>query len=268
MAIAGECFTMTARIRRIARLLVVLLPLLFCSCQSPLIQRLTKARAAPVSPFLDKDKEMRPQRNRLPVHCAWQNLDKETQAEVERRKALFIAPVTLEHLKPASERLARWEMKKGLAGKREEMAEELRERFKLAFVESPEPKYQIVDKPGRDTLTLELAITQLRPTSVAGNVVRVGSIFFIGPLSILLSPFPKGNIAIEGKLSLSDTKTTVMQFADNERDKLTLYTARDFRPYGHALQAMDEWARQFEEYTRTHRHHKVKESSFITLKPW
>jgi hypothetical protein len=49
---------------------------------------------------------------------------------------------------------------------------------------------------------------------------------------------------------------------------VTFYTARDFQPYGHALVAMDEWAAQFEEFTRTFSDHMVEESSFITLKPW
>ena len=80
--------------------------------------------------------------------------------------------------------------------------------------------------------------------------------------------FAKGNIAIEGKVTLSDTGLPVLQFADNEKDKVTLYTARDFQPYGHALVAMDEWAAQFEEFTRTFSDHMVEESSFITLKPW
>jgi hypothetical protein len=31
---------------------------------------------------------------------------------------------------------------------------------------------------------------------------------------------------------------------------------------------MDEWAAQFEEFTRTYSNHKVEESSFFTLKPW
>jgi hypothetical protein len=49
---------------------------------------------------------------------------------------------------------------------------------------------------------------------------------------------------------------------------MTLYSARDFQPYAHAQVAIREWAAQFEEFTRTYSDHKVKESSFITLKPW
>ena len=43
----------------------------------------------------------------------------------------------------------------------------------------------------------------------------------------------------------------IFQFADREKDKITLWSLRDFRPYRHSLVAIDEWARQFEKLTRT-----------------
>jgi hypothetical protein len=250
-------------------LLLLMMPLVLCSCQSRMVQRLTKAKTAPVSPFLEKRAEMRPVRHRLPVHYVWRNLDLDTQMKVMQRTGLYIAPVSLAHLQPVTKDWARMEMASGMTERDEvDMARELRSRFARAFIQSPTPRYRIVKEPGPDTVTLELAITQLTPTSISGNVAKTVSKFFIGPLSAVFGPFTSGNIAIEGKVYLSDTKTPVLQFADNEKDKATLYTARDFQPYAHALMAMDEWAAQFEEFTRTYSHHKVDESSFFTLKPW
>jgi hypothetical protein len=252
------------------RLILILLgAVLGTSCQNGLVQRLTKAKPVPVSPFLDKRQEMRPVRNRLPVHQVWRNMDLDTQMEVMRRTELHIAPVDLRYLQPVSKDLAKWEMSQGWTRRDEAaMGRELRSRFAQAFFRSPQPRYRIVPAPGPKSLTLELAITQLNPTSVRGNVVKLASKFVIGPFSGLLGVFTKGNIAIEGKVSISDTGAPVMQFSDNEKDKVTLYTARDFQPYAHALMAMTEWAAQFEEFTRTYSHHKVDESSFFTLRPW
>jgi hypothetical protein len=187
---------------------------------------------------------------------------------MEKRR-IYIAPVSLAYLQPVTKDLALMEMEAGVTERDEmEMARELRKRFAVAFLKSPTPRYRIAREPGPDTVTLELAITQLSPTSISGNVVKTASKFFIGPLSGVFGIFAKGNIAIEGKVTLSDTGVPVLQFADNEKDKVTFYTARDFQPYGHALVAMDEWAEQFEEFTRTFSDHMVEESSFITLKPW
>lgn len=231
------------------------------------MQRLVKAKTAPISPFLEKRAEMRPLRDRLPMHYVWRNLDMETQKRVMEKRRIYIAPVSLAYLQPVTKDWARLEMEVGMTERDEEvMARELRRRFAVAFLGSP--RYRFAKEPGPDTVTLELAITQLSPTSIGGNVVKTASKFFIGPLSAVFGIFANGNIAIEGKVSLSDTKVPVLQFADNEKDKVTLYTARDFQPYGHALIAMDEWARQFEEFTRTFSNHMVEESSFITLKPW
>jgi hypothetical protein len=247
----------------------VLMVMVMCSCQSRTVQRLVKAKTAPVTPFLEKRAEMKPLRDRLPVHYVWRNLDLETQKRVMEKRRIYIAPVNLAYLQPVTKDLALMEMEAGVTERDEkEMARELRKRFAVAFLKSPTPRYGIAKEPGPDTVTLELAITQLSPTSISGNVVKTASKFFIGPLSGVFGIFAKGNIAIEGKVTLSDTGVPVLQFADNEKDKVTFYTARDFQPYGHALVAMDEWAAQFEEFTRTFSDHMVEESSFITLKPW
>ncbi len=250
-------------------ILATLILLACCGCQSRFVQKLTKAKPAPVSPFLDKRPLMRPARERVPVHHVWRNFDVETQMEVMRRTELYIAPVDLRYLQPVSKDLAKWEMENGWTTRdAPRMAQELRARFARAFLESPRPRYRIVRQPGPRSLTLELAITQLNPTSVRGNMVKTATGFVIGPLAGVLGVFTKGNIAIEGKVSIPDTGVSVLQFSDNEKDKMTVYNARDFQPYAHARVAMDEWADQFEEFTRTYSNHKVDESSFITLKPW
>lgn len=255
--------------RLVSAVTLLLAAALLSSCQNRTVHRLTKAKPAAISPFLEKRAEMRPTRHRLPMHYAWRNLDLDTQMEVMRRTGLYIAPVSLRYLRPVTKDWAKLEMDAGMTERDEvEMARELRSRFARAFLKSPAPRYRIAREPGRETLTLEMAITELNPTSISGNVVKTVSKFFIGPLSGVFGIFTNGNIAIEGKVTLSDTGAPVLQFADNEKDKMTFYTARDFRPYGHALTAMDEWAAQFEEFTRTYSHHQVEESPFFTLKPW
>jgi len=238
-------------------------------CQSRAVQRVAKGKPAPLSPFLEKRGEMRSVRHRLPVHAVWSTRDAETLRELARCPEIYIAPVELRYLLPVEKELAQMEIESGWVQRDERrMAQELRGRFANAFRVSPRPRFRVVTAPGPNSVTLEMAITQLNPTSKSGNVVKTTAGFFVGPLAGVLGVFTKGNIALEGKVSLSASGAPVLQFADNEKDKMTLLNARDYQPYGHALMAINEWAAQFEEFTRTFNGHQVKESSFITLKAW
>jgi hypothetical protein len=245
------------------------LTVLLTSCQHPTAQKYLKAKPAAVSPFLDQRWQMRPMRQRLPVHHVWVNTDPKVQNTVASRSELYIAPVEMGYLRPISKRLVKWEIEQGFVRPREaDMARELRQRFIYAMSRSP--RFRLVDHPTDRSLILAMAITELNPTSTKGNVVKFASKFLIGPLSGALGVFTKGNIAIEGKILVPGTTPmpSYLQFSDNEKDKMTFYNARDYQPYAHAKVAMNEWALQFEEFTRTMGHHTVKESSFITLKPW
>ena len=89
---------------------------------------------------------------------------------------------------------------------------------------------------------------------------------FINPVAGLGRFFTKGNMAIEGKVLMPGSRRVFFQFADNESDKLTFLNARDFTPYGHAMQSMRDWAEQFEQMTRNTAGLRIKDSSAINLK--
>jgi hypothetical protein len=136
-----------------------------------------------------------------------------------------------------------------------------------AFRHSPTPLYRLVNQPGKDTLTLQLAITELNPTSPKGNAVVTVLKFVVTPVIGLAAYFTKGNMAIEGKVVDSVSGRAFFQFADNESDKLTFINLRDYQPYGHAMNTVRYWATQFEQMTRSPRGWKVKDSGSITLRP-
>ena len=238
-----------------------------CSCQTS--NRLLHAKKVPLSPFIEQAHVMMPARHRVPFHLIWRNFDRDVQWRVVKKTEIYVAPVTLRHLRPVKKVLVKKEIQQGTV-KRDElrMAQVLRAKFANAFIHAPTPRYKLVMKPTPNSITLEMAIIELNPTSPTGNVVKTAAKFIVGPLAGLGGIFTKGNIAIEGKVRNSATKELIFQFADNEADKMTFYSARDFKPYGHATIAMDEWAKQFEEFARTMPNHRVKESRFFTLKPW
>jgi hypothetical protein len=180
-------------IMRRLRSLPLLLSLLLIGCQNPTAQRFLKAKGTKVSPFLDQRPQMRPSRDRVPFNAAWRNTAPSVQARVMEMTELYIAPVELRYLQPVSKKLARWEMENGWTPRRErETAVELRRVFAQAFLTSPRPRYRIVTKPSDRSVTLEIAITELNPTSVRGNGVKLAAKFLVGPLSGVLGGLHEG----------------------------------------------------------------------------
>ena len=114
-----------------------------------------------------------------------------------------------------------------------------------------------------------MAITELNPTHPKINAGKLAAKLVLGPIASVggLAVKSSGNIAIEGKLKLSTTGQTLFQFADNESDKLTFYSVRDFRPYGHVDVAIKEWARQFAKLAESRPGTQVSDASFWTLSP-
>ncbi len=239
------------------------------SCRST--NQLLKAGPAKPSPFLEHQQELITLRDRLPFHKIWWPKDERVLARATAQHKLYIAPVRLDYLRPVKKALPRKEVENGSILRREhEMAFFIRNEFGRAFLRSPSswPRFRLASKPGPDTVTLELALVELNPTSPKGNAVKTGLKFVVGPIAGLGSFFTQGNIAIEGKLRNNRTGELLFEFADNQSDKMTFYSARDFKPYGHANHAIVDWANQFEEFTRTRSNVRVKSSLCFTLSPY
>ena len=238
-----------------------------CSCRST--NQLLKAGPAKLSPFVERQSEMITLRDRLPFHKIWWPKDPTVLVRASSQHTLYIAPVRLDYLRPIKKPLPRKEVEEGSIQRRErEMAFYLRNEFGRAFLNPPTyPRFRLTSGPRPDAVTLELAIVELNPTSPKGNAVKTGLKFVVGPVAGLGSYFTQGNIAIEGKLRNNRTGELIFQFADTPSDKMTFYSLRDFRPYGHATHTIQEWAKQFEEFTRTRSNERVKPSLCFTLDP-
>jgi hypothetical protein len=137
--------------------------------------------------------------------------------------------------------------------------------FTRAFATSP--RYQLVPQRGPGTVELHLALVGFNQTNGAGNVGKTVAASFIGPLAMVIGPFVKGTIAIEGKLKLSGTNDLVYQFTDSEHDRITIVSARSYQPLGFAELAIKDWANQLELITRTPAQVGVRDSPYVWLNP-
>ena len=246
-------------------LIFVLLLLALPACSS--MNRMLKAKPIALSPFFEQPWLAQDASKQLGFQKVWTTPDPKVLAVGKTKRKLYIAPVTLNYLRPVNQPLSSGEVAWGGVQRQQvEIAARLREEFVAAFRGSPSPLYHLVNRPGKDTLTLQLAVIELNPTSPKGNAVVTVLKLAVTPFMGFAAYLTKGNMAIEGKVVDSKSGRAYFQFADNECDKLTFINLRDYQPYGHAANSMRYWARQFELMTRSPRGWKVKDSGSVTLR--
>lgn len=230
--------------------------------------RMLKAKPVGLSPFFEQPWLAQDASEQLGFQKIWTTPDPQLLVEGKAKRKLYIAPATLHYLRPLNRAFSSGEVAWGGVQRREaDVALRLREEFVAAFRRSPAPLYRLVNQPDKDTLTLQLAIIELNPTSPKGNAVVTVLKVAVTPFMGFAAYLTKGNMAIEGKVVDSKSGRAFFQFADNESDKLTFINLRDYQPYGHAMNTMRHWAKQFELMTRSPRGWKVKDSGSITLRP-
>lgn len=253
------------RTASLSALLAVLV--LSVSCNST--HRFLDAKPADLSSFIEHHDEVQRMPPRSPFHHTWSHRSAALSDAQESRQTIYFAPVEVEGMRRITQALAhREQLGRGRGRPVGKIARHAQSAFPQAFLDSPSPRYRIVEEPGDDSVILELSISELDPTSVNGNVGKKILTHFVGPVAGLAGKFTKGGIAIEGKLRDSKTGELLFQFADRENDKITYLSLRDFRPYSHAYVAIDEWASQFEQLTRSPDwRESMKDASLWTLNP-
>ena len=242
--------------------LILLLLALFPSCAR--VNHLMKAKPTTPGPdFLDFRETPDNQSARSPFHYAAYTTDQTTLRIASHRRRICIAPVLTQALRPISKKLASAEYGALRPQQTREIAHALRTEFARALTANPGAPYQLALRPGKDTLVLQLNLIELDPTSAKGNVAKTVVKYTVGPIaSIGVGFFTGGRIAIEGRLSEGSTGAPLFQFADREKDKATLYSARDYMALGHSTRTIREWAQQLSTFLRTSG--PVKDSFFLT----
>jgi Protein of unknown function (DUF3313) len=246
---------------------------LLCGCQSAIrsARQFANAPPAAVSPFLAHRTDLRLNPPDRAFHYEWLNTNRKIHRRALPIRQLYVAPVSLRYLRPRRASVAPWDQRRRIetAADAPELARRLHDEVVRAFQESPQARFRIVSRPSRDTLTLSLALVELTPTHVGANATKFAAKLFFGPIASVagLAAPTGGTVAIEGRVTLSATGQPLYEFADQERDKLTFLSLRDFIPYGHAVIAIEEWARELEEISRAGPGQVVEDSTFWSLSP-
>jgi hypothetical protein len=258
---------MTAKHRSLSILLSLAIAIVLPSCQS--LKSKIDTKPAEPSGFLDPSHGMSKMGTKSPFHLTWSNTQPEQREISAQRTEIFIAPVETFYLRPIKTKLAGAQyrlLKKDRPVTR--ITDEIRAEFVEAFEKSSAPRYRVVNSPTPDSVTLQLALIELDPSSVTGNIVRKGASFALTPAAAVGSVFTNGRVAIEGRLIDSTERWSLFEFGDREKDKISYFTLRDFKPYGHTRVAIREWAKQFEEITRNPEWREMGDARLWTIAPW
>jgi Protein of unknown function (DUF3313) len=200
----------------------------------------------------------------LPFQKVWFKKD----VDFTRYKSIYVPPVNTKYLLESNwwqQNFRQGEMQADLAM----MAQYMQDEFKTAFANDPSRRYQVVEAPQKDSLILELALTELVPTNVALSVLEYAP--YGGGTAVRVMERATGaesTVAFEAKMKDSATGDILAMFADRQVKKIRIIDFKAFTWYAHGREIIREWAEQFVKLANQRPGEVIEGSSAFTLKPW
>jgi hypothetical protein len=200
----------------------------------------------------------------LPFQKVWFKQD----VDFKRYKSIYIPEVNTGYLLQSNwwqQNFRQGQMKEDLAT----MAQYLQQEFKTAFANDPYRRFQVVEAPQKDSLTLELALTELVPSNVALSVLEYAP--YGGGTAVRVMERATGaesTVAFEARMKDSGTGDNLAMFADRQVKKIRIVDFKAFTWYAHGKEIIREWAEQFVKLSNKRPGEVIEGSSTFTLKPW
>jgi hypothetical protein len=149
------------------------------------------------------------------------------------------------------------------------MAQYMQDEFKTAFANDPQHRFPVVEAPQKDSLTLELALTELVPSNVALSVLEYAP--YGGGTAVRVMERATGaesTVAFEAKMKASSTGDILAMFADRQVKKIRIIDFKAFTWYAHGREIIREWAEQFVKLANQQPGEVIEGSPAFTLMPW
>jgi hypothetical protein len=201
----------------------------------------------------------------LPFDKAWIKQG----ADYNRYRTLYVAPVNTEYLKRGN-----WWQETVRAGQIEQdvqkLAEFMRAQFISAFQNDPQHRLRVVSSPEKDSLTLALAITELVPSHVVLNALKIAAPYGTGLAvgALERETESQSTVAFEAKVNDSTTNQTLAMFADRQYATVRPIDLKGFTWYGNAEDIIKEWAKEFVAVANRRPGEIIKPASSFSLSPW
>lgn len=240
-----------------------------------------RAPAIPTTPFLSHGSEMKAQPARAPWDAVWSSNPGHIAVQLPEVRKIYVAPVNTTYIN--SERDDKGNLLVAIKVEPsdiETIAELIRTSFIASIANTPATNLKVVDAPGPDVLSLEIALTQLKPTKTSVNgVADVGGLLLPGSKFVADAvaaggqaaggAYAAGSIAIEFKLVDGKSGRVLAEAKDHEDDAMSILpNYRDFEQYGWSKYTIGEWAKQFAEMFSTPITEKISSESDVSIAPW
>ncbi len=186
-----------------------------------------------------------------------------------RYRVIYIAPVNTSYLIQAT-----WWQQSIRADQMQQdvqnMAAFMRRQFITAFQNDPQHRFRVVHTPERGSLTLELALTELVPSKVLLNAIKIAGPYGSGIAAAVLERGTEAQsaVAFEGRIKDSTTGEILAMVADKEYAVARPIDLKGFTWYGNAQDVVTTWSRQFVQVANRRPGEVVKPASSFSLKPW
>jgi hypothetical protein len=155
-----------------------------------------------------------------------------------------------------------------------ELADYTQHSFTKAFMDDPNHRFTVVDAPGPNTLTLELALVQVVPShtvlSAIGCVLpsAAAAVGMAAGAASKSQDVGKGVVAIEGHFRDGRTGEIIGMFADCEHPKSAILDLKALNWWAPAKIIIDDWSRQLVEVANSPPGTAVKDSPAFELLVW
>ncbi|MBL9184151.1 MAG: DUF3313 family protein [Verrucomicrobiaceae bacterium] len=251
---------------RLSLLLLALAASLLCSCKTA--KSVVASVSVKPSAFLTHGNELKEDRSKSPFLGNWWTNDKKLQAAADEKTQIYIAPVSIDAVRPMQNYLAKVEFSdKRRQKKLEELAKYAHKKFVSAFKGAKHPRYTVVDAPSKDAMTLDLHLLEWEPNALSGFIARetIDLLTFPAVGDLIWKPV-RASTTIEGRLIEPKSKKPVYEFADKEEAKtIIVIPVQEAYPTGQARFAIREWAKQLQLVLHKEPHKKPVDSSPIQL---
>jgi hypothetical protein len=227
------------------------------------MDRRLKAEPAPGAGFVAMHQLAR--NPRLPFDKAWI----EPGVDWQRYRTLYIAPVNTDYLMRANwwqESLRADQIRQDV----QNMAVFMRTQFIRAFQNDPHRRVRVVMSPERGSLTLEMAITELVPSKVLLNIVKVAGPYGSGLAAAALERGveAQSTVAFEARVQDTDTGQPLAMFADRQYATARPIDLKGFTWNGNAEDIVREWAEESVGIANRRPGETIRPASTFSLKPW
>ena len=202
---------------------------------------------------------------KLPFDKAWIKPGEDWQ----RYRTIYIAPVNTDYLMRGNwwqESIRADQIRQDV----QNMAIFMRTQFITAFQNDPRRRLRVVMSPEKGSLTLAMAITELVPSKVLLNIIKVAGPYGSGLAAAALErgAEAQSTVAFEARVKDTDTDQTVAMCADRQYATARPIDLKGFTWYGNAEDIVKEWAEESVAIANRRSGETIKPASTFSLKPW